>query len=69
MTRLMVMNNVEIKQLPKKFCLSQTRVKNHKNCLYSRFGNFYSRSCNLFDSYQITVKAYLDDTIYGNEQC
>ena len=50
-------------------CLSHTRGKNHKNWLPSRFGNFYSRSCNFFDSYQITLKAYLDDTIYGNEQC
>ena len=66
---MMVMNNVEIKQLPKKVWFSQTRGKNHKNWLYSRFGNFYSRSCNFFDSYQITLKAYLDDTIYGNEQC
>ena len=49
--------------------LSQSRGKNHKNWLYSRFGNFYSKSCNFFDSYQITIKAYLDDTIYGNEQC
>ena len=54
---------------PKKACLSQIRGKNHKDWLYSRFGNFYSRSCNLFDSYQITLKAYLDDTIYDNEQC
>ena len=30
---------------------------------------FYSKSCYFFDSYQITLKAYLDDTIYGNEQC
>ena len=54
---------------PTKACLSQTRGKNHKDWLYSRFWNFYFRSCNFFDSYQITLKALLDDTIYGNEQC
>ena len=53
----------------KKACLSQTRGKNHKDWLYSGFGKSYSKSWNLFDSYQITLKACLDDTIYGYEQC
>ena len=65
----MVMNNVEIKQVPKKVNLSQTRGKNRKDWLYSGFGKSYSKSWNLFDSYQITLKAGLDDTIYGYEQC
>ena len=42
--------------------------ENHKDWLYSGFGNFYSKSCYFFDSNHITLKAYLDDTIYGNEQ-
>ena len=63
------MNNVKIKQLPKKFCLSQTRVKNYKDWLYSGFGKSYSKSCHFFDSNNITLKAYLDDNINGNEQC
>ena len=37
--------------------------------LYSGFEKSYSRSCNFFDSNHITLRAYLDDTIYGNEQC
>ena len=49
--------------------LSQTRRKNHKNWLCFRFANFYSRCCNFYDSYQIALKEYLDDTIYGNEHC
>ena len=50
-------------------CLSQTKEKNHKDWLCSGFGNFYSKSCYYFDSNHIPLKAYLDDTIYGNEQC
>ena len=53
----------------KKVCLSQTKGKNHKDWLYCGFGNSYSNSCYFFDSNHITLKAYLDDTIYGNEQC
>ena len=49
-------------------CLSQTKEKNHKDWLYSGFGNFYSKSCYFFDSNHITLKTYWDDTIDCNEQ-
>ena len=65
----MVMNNVEKKITSREMCLSQTKEKNHKIWLYSGFGNFYSKLCNFFDSYQMTVETYLDDTIDSNEQC
>ena len=69
MTPLIVVNMVEVKKLPKKVCLSETRGKNHKDSLYCGLGNSYSKSCYFFGSNHITLKAYLDDTIYGNEQC
>ena len=50
------MNNVEEKKLPKRCVLSQTKGKNHKDWLYSGFGNFYSKSCNFFGGYQMTLK-------------
>ena len=49
----------------KKACFSQTRGKNHKDWLYSGFGKFYSKSCNFFDGYQMTLITFLDDTIDG----
>ena len=52
----------------KKVYLSMTKGTNHKDWLYCRFGNSYSKSCYFFDSNHITLKVYLDDTIYGNEQ-
>ena len=38
---------------------------------FTLFGiqKFYSKSCNFFDSNQITLKTNLDDTFDGNEQC
>ena len=63
------MNNVKEKKTSEKVCLSQTKEKNHKDWLYSGFANFYSKSCNFFDSYQITPETYLDDTINRNIQC
>ena len=53
---------------PKKACLSQTRGKNHEDWLYCGFGKSYSNSCNFFDSYQITLETYLDDTIVSNKK-
>ena len=50
-------------------CLSQTKGKNRKDWLFCGFGNSYSKSCYFFDSNHITLKAYLDDTNYVNEQC
>ena len=41
--------------------------KNHKDWLYSEFWNSCSKSCYFFDSNHITLKAYLDDPINGNE--
>ena len=40
-----------------------------QNIPYSGFKFFYSRSCNFFDSNQITLKTNLDDTYDGIEQC
>ena len=57
------------KNKSKKAGLSQTRGKNPKDWLFCRFGNFYSRCCNFFDSNNITIETYLDDTIDDNEQC
>ena len=53
----------------KKLSLSQTKGKNHKDWLYCGYGNSYSKSCYFFDGNHITLKAYLDDTIYDKEQC
>ena len=53
---------------PKKAYFSQTRGKNHEDWLYCGFGNSYSKSCYFFDSNNITIKTYWDDTIDGNEQ-
>ena len=44
---------------------------------FSGFENFYSKLClkiltlslETFDSYQITLETYLDDTIDSNKQC
>ena len=54
---------------PKKPCFSQTRTKNHKDWLFPGLGNFYSKSWNFFDTYQVSLDTYLDDTIDSNEQC
>ena len=54
---------------PKKACFSQTRGKYHEDWLYCEFGNSYSKSCYFFDSNNITIETYWDDTIDGNEQC
>ena len=53
----------------KKECLSQTKGKNHEDWLYCGFGNSYSKSCYSFDSNQITLETYLDDTIDSSKQC
>ena len=50
-------------------CFSQTRGKYHEDWLYCEFGNSYSKSCYFFDSNNITIETYWDDTIDGNEQC
>ena len=49
-------------------CFSQTRGKNHKDWLYCGFVNSYSKSFYFFDSNNVTIEPYWDDTIDGNEQ-
>ena len=66
--KTLVFYNVEVKKVQKP-CFSQTRGKNHEDRLYCGFGNSYSKSCYSFESNQITLEIYLDDTIDGNEQC
>ena len=53
---------------PKKACFSQIRGKKHKDWVYWWFGISYSKSCYFFDSNDITIKTYWDDTIDCNEQ-
>ena len=63
----LVFNNVEVKKVQKP-CFSQTRGKNHEDRLYCGFGNSYSKSCYSFESNQITLEIYLDDTIDSSKQ-
>ena len=51
------------KNSSKKVCLSQTKGKNHKDWLYSGFGNFYSKSCNFFGGYQMTLKTLVFNNV------
>ena len=54
---------------PKKASFSQTKRKNHKDWFNCGFVTSYSKYCYFFDSNDITIKTYWDDTIDGNEQC
>ena len=53
------------KSNPKKASVSQNKGKNHEDWFYDGFWNSYSKSCNFFDGYQMTLITFLDDTIDG----